>query len=207
MLKENKMRFRFYAALALLTVLAIGIARGQDASAFADTKLYDAVLDRLFQHDVLPGSSEIQLRYAYCDKGEMQIVIHKVRNSDFSLEVWYVADSPNVWKQLAGLVQPNRTLTPESAASLIKINHKTVVARSSTTLGVSLDKAASLSIPLLNPSTVTLDGMAYAISIRSISEDASLTFQGPQQAEQSDNQLIRWMGQVRLSVESEIKGK
>ena len=68
MLKENKMRFRFYAALALLTVLAIGIARGQDASAFADTKLYDAVLDRLFQHDVLPGSSEIQLRYAYCDK-------------------------------------------------------------------------------------------------------------------------------------------
>lgn len=202
------MRFRFYAVLALFGLFAFGIAKGQDASAFADTKLYDAVLDRLFQHDVRPGSSEIQLRYAYCDKGEMQIVIHKLRNSDFSLEVWYVAaDSPNVWKQVAELVKPNRTMSPESAANLIKINHKTVVARNGTSLGALLDKADSLSISLLNPSTVTLDGMAYTISIRSISEDASLTFQGPQQSEQSNSQLIRWMGQVRLSVESEIKRK
>jgi hypothetical protein len=207
MLKENKMS-RLYAVLSLLAIFATGIARGQDSTAFADTKLYDAVLDRLFQHDVRPGSSEIQLRYTYCDRGEMQVVIHKLKNSDFSLDVWYVATgSPNIWRQLAGLIQSNRTLTSETAASLVKINHKAVVAPSGTALGALLDKADSLSIRLLNHSTVTLDGMAYGISIRSISEDASLTFQGPQQAEQSDSQLIRWMGQVRSGLEPELRGK
>jgi hypothetical protein len=200
------MNRRVCAILMVFMMCALGIARGQDSSAFADTKLYDSVLDRLFQHAVRPGTSEIQLRYSYCDQGEMQVVVHRLQNSDFSLDVWFVPPgSPNIWRQLAGLAQANPTLNPETAVGLLKLSHKTVVEHSTTAFAAVLDKATSLSIPLLSGSTVTLDGMAYGIAVRSISEDASLTFQGPQQADKSDNQVIRWMGQVRSNLDPRLK--
>lgn len=200
------MNRRLYAILVFFSICALGTARGQDSSAFADTRLYDAVLERLFQYDVQPGSSEVQLRYTYCDAGEMQVVIHKLGNSDFRLDIWYVmAGFPNIWNQLAHLIQSNPTLNADNAIRLIKINHKTVVAHNTTALAALIGKASSLSIHLLNPSTVTLDGMAYGLSVRSIAEDVNVVLQGPQQADKSNNQLIRWMGQVRSSIEQEVK--
>lgn len=200
------MNHRFHVALLLLLMCAFGQARGQNASAFADAKLYDAVLDRLFQHDVQPGVAEIQLRYTYCDVGEMQIVVHKLTNSDFQLEVWYLPPgTPNVWNQLAQLTSSNHTLNAESAAASIRMNRKTVTANNSTALAKLFDEANSLSIPLLNQNTIALDGMAYGIAVRSISEYMSLTLQGPQHSDESKSQLIRWMGQVRFSIELELK--
>ena len=199
------MNRRFYSILMLFSMCAFGSARGQESSAFADTRLYDAVLERLFQHDVQQGPLEVQLRYTYCNLGENQIVIHKLGNSDFRLDVWYVAAGiPNIWNQLAHFVRSNPTLNADNAIGLIKMNHKTIVVHN-TVLTTLIEKASSLSIPLLNPSTVTLDGMAYGLAVRSIAEDVNVTLQGPQQSDTSANQLIRWMGQIRSSTEPELK--
>src|SRR5580698_816020 len=183
-----------------------GHAMAQTPAAFADTKLYDAVLDRLFQHDVQVGSPEVQLRYTYCDVGEMQIVLHKLKNSDFRLDVSYLPPgASNVWNQLAQLTNSNSKLTADAGAASIRMIRRTVTIQSATALNKLLDESSSLSIPLLYQNTIALDGMAYGVAVRSISEDLSLTLQGPQHSDESKNQLIRWMGQVRLDVEPALK--
>jgi hypothetical protein len=200
------MNRRLHIPLVLVLMCTIGQAHAQNPSAFADTKLYDAVLDRLFQHDVQPGSPEIQLRYTYCDVGEMQIVVRKLKNSDFQLDVWYLPpDAASVWNQLAQLTSSNHTLNVEAAAASIRTSRKMVTARNSTSLAKLFDEASLLSIPLLNQNTISLDGMAYGSAVRSISEDMSLTLQGPQHSDESNSQMIRWMGNVRSSVEPELK--
>ena len=162
----------------MLLVCAIGQARGQNASAFADTKLYDTVLDRLFQHDVQPGSAEIQLRYTYCDVGEMQIIVHKLKNSVFRIDVLHLPPgAPNVWNQLAQLANSNPKLTADAAVASIRMIGTTVTVPTASAFAKRLDESSSLSIPLLSQNTITLDGMAYGIAVRSTSEDLSLTLQ------------------------------
>lgn len=200
------MNRRFQVALLLFLMCAFDHARAQNTSAFADTKLYDAVLDRLFQHDVQAGSPEVQLRYTYCDVGEMQIVVRKLKNSDFRLDISYLPPgASNVWNQLAQLTDSNPKLTADAAVASIRMIRRTVIIQNGTALAKLLDDASSLSIPLLHQNTIALDGMAYGIAARSISEDLSLTLQGPQHSGESNNQLIRWMGQVRSNVETELK--
>jgi hypothetical protein len=196
------MNSRYCVVLAIAVLYTLGVAKGQEDKAFADAKLYDEVVERLFQHDVRPGTPEIQLRYTYCDAGEMQIVIHKMKDSRLQVDVWHVpTGSPNVWNQLARLVTSKPTLSTEAAVALIKMSRYTVIVSSSTTLARLVESADSLSIPLLASSRVTLDGMAYGLAVRSISEDLTLTLQGPQQAEHSESQMIRWMGQMRSNSE------
>jgi hypothetical protein len=181
-------------------------ASAQNPSAFADTKLYDDVLDRLFQHDVQAGVPEVQLRYTYCDAGEMQIVVRKLKTSDFRLDISYLPPgAPNVWNQLGKLTNSDPNLTPDTAVGAIRMIRRTVTIQSATALAKLLDESSSFSIPLLRQSTIALDGMAYGIAVRSISEDLSLTLQGPQHSDESNDQLIRWMGKVRLSVEPDLK--
>ncbi len=200
------MNRRFYVALLLLLMCAFGHAVAQNPSAFADTKLYDAVLDRLFQHDVQAGSPEVQLRYTYCDVGEMQIVVRRLKNSDFLLDISYLPPgASNVWNQLAQLTNSNPKLTADTAVASIRMIRRTVTIQSATAFAKLLDESSSLSIRLLHQNTIALDGMAYAIAVRSISEDLNLTLQGPQHSDESNNQLIRWMGQVRFGVEPELK--
>jgi hypothetical protein len=200
------MNRRYLVALLLLLVCLFGHAKAQNPSAFADTKLYDAVLDRLFQHDVQTGSPEIQLRYTYCDVGEMQIVVRKLKSSDFQLDILYLPPgASNVWNQLAQLINSKPKLTANAAAVSIRMIRRTITIQNTTALAKLLDESGSLSIPLLHQNTITLDGMAYGIAVRSISEDMSLTLQGPQHSDESNSQLIRWMGRVRLGVESDLK--
>jgi hypothetical protein len=183
-----------------------GHAKAQNPSAFADTKLYDEVLDRLFQHDFQAGSQEVQLRYTYCDVGEMQIVVRKLKYSDFRLDISYIPpDASNAWHQLAQLTNSNPKLTADEAVASIRMIRRTVTIQNATALAKRLDQSSSLSIPLLHPNSITLDGMAYGIAVRSISENLSLTLEGPQHSDESTSQLIRWMGQVRLGVEPELK--
>lgn len=202
------MNLRSRIILVVFLMCVFGHARGQSPAAFADAKLYDAVVERLFQHDVRAGSSEIQLRYTYCDAGEMQIVVHKLKDSEFQLDVWRVPPGfPSVWNQLAQLVSSKPTLSADTAVALIKMSREAVVVRSSTTLAKLLESADSLSIPfLVKSNVVTLDGMAYGLAARSISEDLTLTLQGPQHAEESENQMIRWMGQIRSNSEQQLQG-
>jgi hypothetical protein len=136
----------------------------------------------------------------------MQIVVHKLKNSDFQLDVWYLPPgAPSIWNQLAELAKSNPALTADAAAASMKMSRKTVTAPSSSGLAKLLDKTSLLSIPLLNQNTITLDGMAYGITVRSTTEDMNLTLQGPQHSDESSSELIRWMGQVRSSVEAEFK--
>lgn len=197
---------RSHIALGLFLVCALFQAHAQSASAFADTKLYDAVLDRLFEHSIQLGSPEVKLRYTYCDLGEMQIVIRRLKNSDFQLDLWYLSPGvPNVWNQLAQLTSSNHKLNAEAAAASIKMNRKMLDVGKSTALAELLDGAGLVSIPLLNQNTVTLDGMAYGVAVRSTSENLTLTLQGPQHSEESNSQMIRWMGKVRSSIEPGLK--
>ncbi|HTV08391.1 MAG TPA: hypothetical protein VMD97_05030 [Candidatus Aquilonibacter sp.] len=188
-----------------LLLFSFAHARGQVSQAFADTRLYDAVLDILFQHETVRGVPEVQLRYTYCDVGEMQIVIHKLADSRFRLDIWYVpSSSPNVWKQLAEIAQSRPTLNAETAAKLIKISHETLDTRASPDLTNLLGEADRLSIPVLNQNAIVLDGMAYGIAVRSVSENLNLTLQGPQRADESNSQLIHWMGQIRSIAQREL---
>jgi hypothetical protein len=200
------MNRRFSVALLLLLICAFGHARAQNPSPFGDTKLYDAVLDRLFQHDVQPGVPEIQLRYTSCDVGEMQIVVRRLENSDFRADISRLPPgASNVWHQLAQLTNSNSKLTAAAAVASIRVIRRTVTIQNGTSLAKLLDASSSLSTPLLYPKTITLDGMEYGIAVRSISADLSLTLEGPQHSDDSNNQLIRWMGQVRFGVEAKLK--
>ena len=136
----------------------------------------------------------------------MQIVVRKLKNSDFRLDISYLPPgASNVWNQLAQLTDSNPKLTADAAVASIRMIRRTVIIQNGTALAKLLDDASSLSIPLLHQNTIALDGMAYGIAARSISEDLSLTLQGPQHSGESNNQLIRWMGQVRSNVETELK--
>lgn len=205
------MKRYLYLFLTFLFVgnsLSYGQGQTQDATAFADTKLYDAVVDQAFRHDFSVGSSEIQLRYTYCDAGELQIVIGKQENTKFDLQVWYVrSGTPNLWNQLATLVSSNPNIDAASAASKLNISRKTLTISNSDKLAELIDRSNSLSVRLLRPSTITLDGTAYSVEVRSVAEDLSVTLQGPQDSGQSDSSLIRWMGEVRANIEPMLKGR
>jgi len=201
------MTFRMGALLGCLCFSAVGNVHPQDPSLFADLRLYEGMLERLLQHEVQPRSSEIELRYTHSNAGEMQIVAHRLSNDDFRLEVRYVpAGSPTLWNQLAKVATSQPTLTPEGAAQLMKIEQKRVVAKRGTPLGKLLDAAESVSIPVVNRNLFPLEGMKYGFALRSAMEEITLTIWGPQAPEKSEYELIRWMGQVRLGVETLLKG-
>lgn len=199
------MTLRLEVLVACLWLSAVAGVRPQDPSLFADMRLYDAMLQRLFQHEAQPDS-EIQLRYTHSDASEMQILIRRL-HADFRLEVSYVpTGSPTLWDQLAKAATLQPRLTPEDAARLMKFERKILVATHGTALWKQLDAAESVAIPVVNRDLFPLESMKYEFALRSDMEQMTLTMWSNQEAGKSEYELIRWMGKVRASVESLLKG-
>jgi hypothetical protein len=190
--------------LCILTITALGLMPDQmvgQGSAFADASLYESVVNQLFQHQAEGRSSETQLRYTYCSTGELQIVIRDAGTDRINLEIWYVPrGSPSIWNQLAALVAKRPSLNAQQAASLLKIERKSLTIPKSAALARLLEDGRSLSVPLTGDDTITLDGMAYGLTIRSVSRNLSVTFQAPQRSLDSQSEIVRWMGKVRAEV-------
>ena len=188
------------AIMALIPDQTVG-----QGSTFADTSLYESVVERLFQHQPQGRSSETELRYTYGDSGELQVLIRDTGADRISVEIWHVPKgSPSIWNQLAALAAKRSSLNAQQAASLIKVERKSLTIPKSAALARLLEDGRSLSVPLTGDNTITLDGMAYGLTIRSVSRNLSVTFQAPQRSLDSQSEIVRWMGEVRTEVDRSL---
>ena len=201
---------RFIRVIVLFPVFFSLYARAQQLTGFADIKLYDAVLDRLFaqsdDHDHTVGCVET-LQYMPSYSTEMGIVVSESRSnkSEYRVDVWLVPPGePTLWKQLAALVSKNPNLTADQAAAALVVKHLTKRIRGASTLGQLIESGHAISIPVHGEDTITLDGDSYKVIIRSIAISMSLTFNGPVDSASDRSPLIRWMGRIRSEVEREV---
>jgi hypothetical protein len=198
---------RLIETLALTFVTLIFVANYvYSQETFANTKLYEAVVNRLFHHEPSGRGIETQLRYTYCNAGEMQILFRNASAEQIDLEIWHLpAGSPTIWNQLAVLVTKTPTLTTEQAVGAVKMQHESVKVPRLSALGKAILEGELQTVDLTGDDTLTLDGMTYGIVINSLAKRLSVTLQGPQEG--SSNPTIRWMAQVRVEVEREASGK
>jgi hypothetical protein len=187
---------------AALTILLVATKASAQQSSFADTQLYDAVLDHLFIHNATQRRiAELELRYTYCSASEMQLLI-RTNTNEFQVESWDLPPGkPNVWDQLGSLATPG--LTPERAAALISLRHESLTVPKNTPLGSLIEQANSLTIAVTPDQTTTLDGMEYRLSVLSLAKDLSITLRKPEYADARDtkNAVIGWMIRVRAEFE------
>lgn len=200
---EITMKTLLSAAFIASLLLAPISTLAQQRTTFADTKLYEAVLGRLFWHD---GSNSrknvLELRYTYCDSGEMQIVVSELNDGRLSIAIWRVpSGNSTVWNQLAGLSNKKSELTPEEVASSIVLKHDSREIEKSAELAKTILAGRELQIPLVGDNQVFLEGSQYELTITSPSRDISLIIRGPQHSASASNAIVRWMGQVRDQVE------
>jgi hypothetical protein len=192
---------------------AVGLPAGsrrrtRSLDTFGDTKLYDAVLERLFQHTAKSSDPEVDLRYTNGSDGEteMQIVVHKLQNSGFQLETWYIpTGTPNVWHQLAALAVSHPTMGMADLANLIQLARESLGAPPASALAKLMDQANSISVPISVPNTIAVDATEYTMSAHSYVESVNVVLVGPPNASQSRSPMIRWMGRVRAAVEEELR--
>ena len=207
-MQELVMVWRIDILLTCLWLFPVANVLPQDPSLFADARLYDATLERLLRHDVPLRTAELELRYTYCDAGEMQVVVQRLDDDGFKLEIWYLRPgSPTLWAQLAKVATPRPNVTPEEAARSMQLARATLVARLNSPLGTLLEGAESVSIPVVNHDLAVLEGMKYGFALKSPTEELSLTIMATQSAEKSEYELIRWMGKVRASVEELLRAR
>jgi hypothetical protein len=180
---------------------------------FADANLYVAVVNRLFQHEVRHGAPETLLRYTFCGIGlpnscrELQILVLDTNGGQLVVQMWYVPQSsPDIWDQLAALTTKTPDITAEKAASLINIQQETKTISKSARLWNLLQKAHLPSAPLTVDNSLTVDGSEYHFEVHSLSEELSITLQGPppEKASEAKSPIVRWMAQVRNEVERNV---
>lgn len=186
--------------VVLLAALSAKLSALQ-RSVFADTQLYEAVLERLFRIDSPSDVSDERLRFTYCEDGEMQIVIHPEPNGGFQIQLWSLPKgAPTVWTQLETMWSSSRELTADEAVGRITLKRESK----------SISKSAALSrIISARPVTVGLDGRQeivlevarYDLSFNSLSKSLSMTVYEPQDWRKSQDPIVRWMGQVRLEID------
>jgi hypothetical protein len=185
--------------LVFLTILSL---RGQQKTAFADTKLYEAVLDRLFQYERY--KSAFVLRYSYSsDSGELQIATQELKDNQISIEIWQLPHgAPTVWNQLAERsAKQDSELNVNKAAATIIVNHDSKIVQKSSDLGKLVTSGSKLQIPLAVDNRLFLDGSQFDLTLTSLSKDISISLRTSQRPEFSDNPIVRWMAQVRSGVE------
>jgi hypothetical protein len=185
----------------LVSLTIIPSATGQRKAAFADTKLYEAVLDRLFQHERY--KSAFVLRYSYSDSGELQIAMQELKDNQISIEIWQLPHgAPTVWNQLAEqIAKQDSELDVNKAAATIILNRDSKIVQQSSELGKLVTSGSKLQIPLAADNRVFLEGSQFDLTLTSPSKDISVSLRTSQRPEFSDNPIVRWMAQVRSGVE------
>ena len=205
MAKIMRFQVRHLCVLCAFSVfLAAAVPVELDArqeSAFADTRLYEAVLDRLFRVDSSTDVPTAQLRFTYCENGEMQIAIYSETNGGFRVQLWRVPkNTPTVWEQLERMWSSNRGLTVDEAIGVITLARESrSISRSAPLSGVI--RARPRTVGLEGRDEIILEAGRYELFIRSLGKSLSLSVQGPQDWRRSPDRIVRWMGQVRLEID------
>ena len=189
--------------LAMLTLasLSAGLVP-QQVSSFADVKLYEAVIDRLFQSETSDGTPEERLRYTYCDSGEMQVVVHHPKSGALRVEVWRLPKgSPPISEQLVTLWAEKPAMNVDEAASRIAVRRQSLSISRSSPISKALEPGRSLSIGLAGIDGIFLEASRYELTVDSISKTLTLSILGPQDWRRSADPVIRWMGRVRVAID------
>lgn len=189
-------------AIVALASLSIDLPSDQQVSAFADTKLYEEVIDRLFQSDSSGSEAGDRLRYTYCDSGEMQVVIRHEEGGDLRMELWRLPKgSPTVWEQLAALWRTVPGITAQEAANRIAIPRESSSISRNSPMWKILEAGHDLRITLAGRDGVFTDGSQYDFAVSSLSKTLRLSLSGPQDSRKSGDPVVRWMGRVRAALD------
>lgn len=187
-----------------LFALAIPIS-SQETYTFGNIKLYEAVVNRLFEYDPTGVTTKVELRYMMCDSGEMQVLIREGKGDKLDLEVWNLPPaSKTIWDQLGRLVVEHPLWDAEHLASSIVLHHDSFTIERSSMLGELLENDRPRQTTLIGDNGIALDGSEYELYIISISKKINLSLSGPQNAALSADPIIRWMGQVRNQIEHRV---
>lgn len=191
------------AVLAMVAiVLSLGQSAAQPISSFGDTKLYERVLDRLFEYDQNGAPGVERLRYSYCNAGEMQVVIGREELGGRRIQFWRVPKgSPTVWEQLAALWRTSPTISVEEAVDRITVRRESRVISRSSPISKIIDAGSRLTFGLSRRNEVFLDGSRYEFAMNSVSKTLTLSVQGPQEPSRSEDPIVRWMGHMRAAAE------
>lgn len=189
-------------AIAVLLICPV-CSFAQQAVAFANVELYQAVVNRLFQRDVPARASELVLRYTGSDRGEMQLLVREAADGGvIDITIWELPPgSRTIWDQLDELTTTHPTWDLERLARSIIVNRRSMLVPESSLLGKIIQNERPKEISLTGDDSLYLDHSQYEVTVSSLSRDISVVLRGPQGAESSLNPLIRWMGQVRAQVE------
>jgi len=195
---------RLTICLAVLALFLVGGSiLGQERTAFADTELYGAVLNQLFAHEKYrQARGSVELRYTYCQSGEMQIVFHDLNEHQLMVEVWHLPPGAQpVWDQLTPLTNGRPSLTVEQAAASITVVYDSRTVEKSSGLGKTLLSGRRLEVPLARDNHIYLEGSGYEVAIVSPGRDVHVILPGPSlQAAPSSSPIFRWMGKVRAEI-------
>jgi hypothetical protein len=199
---------RITASLAILVCCFSSRASSQPAAAasFANTKLYEAVLNHLFPREIPTRTTETVLRYTYCDNGEMQISITEANENTLSVHVWAVPrGSPTVWNQVAAQAAGNPERDAEQLGASIPIERRSLTVQRSSSLARLMERARP-QMSLGGTPLLFLEGSQYELAIQSLSKQVAVTIRGPQEPASSTDPLVRWMGRVRTEIERHRDG-
>lgn len=190
----------FTSCAILVTVIAPAAAPAQDLPAFADTALYERVIERLFRSEAPARLGEVRLRYTSSDEGEMQISIWRQHQNPIQVQLWLLPEgAPTVWRQLGTFWRRDRAITTEEAARRITIKHISTSIPPTGELARILS-ARPVTARLDDGDLLILEAASYQLFVSSLSKTVMLAVQGPQDWRRSKDQVVRWMGQVRSAV-------
>ena|ERR1700733_2974308 len=198
-----------------LLLIASGSARATlQTTTVGNDPLYDAVIERVFEHRTkltLETLLELhlQLRYTYCSVGEMQVIADKLHEddpSDFRVTVWYVPTGTDpIRTQLTRIVQARPTVDAAVAATRIRMKQETFIVRAKSPLANLLTTSRTLVATVPTDPVTAPRGMQYEFSVDAGSRGLRLAWWAPEQLDNDASPLVRWMGQVRASVEAELR--
>jgi hypothetical protein len=189
------------AALAGLALLLTAGILGPEQTSFADSALYESVVERLF---AIPKESRtyMRFRYVYWSHGEMQIIVRDTGGGAAELELWRLpSGSKTIWDQLSILAGSVPNVRPEDAVSKIRIVRETKSVKPNSALSQMLGESRQLRIAPVAGERVLLEAATYQFNVKSPSLNLEVSLQGPQDWRKSPDQLIRWIGRIREAVE------
>lgn len=204
MSEVNAMRVALLS-LAFILVASGMQCHGQQQTFFADTVLYNAVLDELFQTQLgdfkdHTKTDDIVLRFSSSNARELQIKITERRSHPPVYVLWRIPkDQPSIWEQVAAASSRLHTEDPKQIAATIRLERQ-AVDHPSERFEKLLKAFSGLRFSPAFSAGLILDGSQYDLWFQSLSNSTRFSLEGSPNGQPSDHPLILWM----IAVKSEV---
>lgn len=182
------------------------LCNGQQQVVFADSVLYNAVLDEVFRTHLgdfrdQTKADEIVLRFSSSNTRELQIAITERKSQASSYVLWRIPKGqPSIWEQVAEVSSRLRTEDPRKIAATIHLERQTVD-HPSAKLRRLLNAFSELRFSPAFNSGLILDSATYDLWFESLSNSTRFSLEGSPNGQPSDHPLILWMIAVRSEVD------